>query len=200
MQANQQSGLITLDKVYSYADISGERPRSCLSQSDCPANTKCSFPSGAPTGTPGTCDCNVDADCLPGNPGQCQSGVCTTPYADLLRAAYGTTYYPDDIDGQGVYDNVHLVDLWMGMMAEAPKSGSPFGSTQYWILHTQFSESMIGDRFFYLAPGVHTAAELSWIQSRTLAKVIADNLSNCSGGPAGCNVPDDVFQTTPPIL
>lgn len=190
---------LSLDQVHTFADITSEGPRQCWSNGDCPNGNTCIFP---PTRTPntwdipGACTCKIDRDCAPGNPGQCgANGQCGTPWADVLRKAYGNTTYPDDPNGTFVYDNVDAVDLWMGLMSEAPADNSPFGWTHYWMLYEQFRVTRDNDAYFYLAPGIYTAAQLAWVQSRNLTSIIVDNLTNCATrGAAACGIPLDVFQ------
>ena len=72
-----------------------------------------------------------------------------TPYASFLDMTGGDTLLAGVF--ASVYDVVDDVDLWIGGLAEQATGRSMLGETFTQILLDQFTRSMIGDRFFYLA-------------------------------------------------
>ncbi|MEM7304803.1 MAG: peroxidase family protein [Pseudomonadota bacterium] len=92
-----------------------------------------------------------------------------TSYADIssdpavqekLENAYGA-------------NNVHLVDLWVGGLAEDKVKGAMVGPVFYHILRDQFIRLRDGDRFWYEKD--FSGSELRSIERTTLAKIIKRN-------------------------
>jgi hypothetical protein len=72
-----------------------------------------------------------------------------SPYASFLDMTGGDTLLAGAF--ASVYDVVDDVDLWIGGLAEHAAGRSMLGETFTQILLDQFTRSMTGDRFFYLA-------------------------------------------------
>lgn len=91
---------------------------------------------------------------------------------------------------QSLYGSINQVDPWVGMVAEAPISGSIFGPTIHTILSDQFLRLRDGDRFFYLNDPILTDEEKAYIQQTTLRDIIMYN--------TGINfMQDNVFGAMP---
>lgn len=89
-----------------------------------------------------------------------------------LRAAYGQT---------GGVDNVHLVDLWIGALAEDHLPGSSVGELMMTGLIEQFTASRVADRFYYeIDSDLHAilaeiGMSLNDLEARLLSDIIMDN-------------------------
>lgn len=96
-----------------------------------------------------------------------------TAVAQKLRDAYGT-------DGGG-NDNVHLLDVWVGALAEDHVMDSSVGELMMAGLVAQFAALRDGDRFFYLNdPALASALgliglDLTDLEGRKLSDIIEDN-------------------------
>lgn len=74
---------------------------------------------------------------------------------------------------ESVYTSVDLVDLWVGLLAEAPMREALLGETAVTILRNQFVRLRDGDRFWYQA---HLGREMVQLVDRqTLAQIIRRN-------------------------
>jgi peroxidase len=84
-----------------------------------------------------------------------------------------------------IYPSLEEVEIWVGMLNEPEMPGKTIGQTIYDILSLQFTALRDGDRFFYLndpdfvqAPGLSSLGyDVSYIENRTLDKIIADNIA-----------------------
>ncbi|USN50994.1 MAG: peroxidase family protein [Myxococcales bacterium] len=84
-----------------------------------------------------------------------------------------------------IYPSLEDVDLWVAMLGEPELEGKAVGQTIYDILSMQFKALRDGDRFFYLNDRdfqrEHSLGLLgythSYINNRSLAKIISDNLN-----------------------
>ncbi|MGR8919392.1 MAG: peroxidase family protein [Gammaproteobacteria bacterium] len=112
-----------------------------------------------------------------------RSALGLAPYLDfdaltggdeLLAAAFAS-----------VYGSVEEVDLWIGGLAETAAAQSMLGETLTHIVLDQFTRSMLGDRFFYLAerelidmldPSFADATLGSIIRRNTRMKGLPDNV------------------------
>lgn len=94
--------------------------------------------------------------------------------AQRFRDIYGTT------DGQ---DNIDLVDLWIGGIAENHVNGGLLGELFNTIISDQFQRSRDGDRFFYLnnsdllslAPDINSTSLSDIIRRNSTITNIQDN-------------------------
>lgn len=95
-----------------------------------------------------------------------------TELASALRSVYGQT------DG---HDNISLVDMWIGALAEPHLPGSSVGEMLAIGLRSQFDTLRIGDRFYYENDTDLSSilAEVGWtlddLENRKLSQIIMDN-------------------------
>ncbi|MFH4976030.1 hypothetical protein AB6A40_002739 [Gnathostoma spinigerum] len=76
-----------------------------------------------------------------------------------------------------IYENVHDVDLIVGLLAEVPRKGSLIGETMACIIGKQFQIIRRGDRFWYdnyFTPSSFTEEQLNEIRKSTLARILCD--------------------------
>lgn len=95
---------------------------------------------------------------------------------------------------QQLYGSIDRMDLWVGLLAEAPEPGRGLlGPTARAVLIEGFSRLRDGDRFFYAwDPG--TRAYRDQLRRTTLSQVIRRNLM----APwSSATVPEDVFRARP---
>lgn len=85
-----------------------------------------------------------------------------------------------------VYASVDEVDLWVGALAEDPRSGGHLGELAFRVIRDQFERLRQGDRYWYQR--TFTAEEIAELESTTLADVIRRNTS------IGSEMSDDVFH------
>jgi len=84
------------------------------------------------------------------------------------------------------YDDVELVDAWIGALAESHRRGALVGETNYRVLRDQFLRLRDGDRFWYenhLDPRLQHLLE-----TQTLAKIIQRNVD------VGSRFPDNPWR------
>lgn len=76
-----------------------------------------------------------------------------------------------------IYEDIHDIDPWVGMLAEKPMPGALFGETIMAIIKQQFTNLRDGDRFYYLVDPVLSEADKDWIKQTSLHDVIMNNTS-----------------------
>ncbi len=78
---------------------------------------------------------------------------------------------------QKVYDdNINLVDVWIGGLAEDHLPGAQVGELISHVLREQFERLRDGDRLWFEAPDAgFTAEQIAALKSRTLADIVRDN-------------------------
>ncbi len=76
-----------------------------------------------------------------------------------------------------LYSSVDDVDLWVGAVMEDATPGSGLGELLNEMLHHEFNELMIGDRFFYLWDDELSPAEIDDISGTRLSDIILRNTS-----------------------
>lgn len=102
----------------------------------------------------------------------CGLGAATA-WSDLL-----STTEQEDIDKMSsVYADVRDVDPWTGFVTEKKLTGSISGPTQTCLVAKHFANLKHGDRFWYEnAEFGFTGDKLAQIQTKTLARILCDNL------------------------
>jgi len=78
-------------------------------------------------------------------------------------------------------NNVAYLDPFVGGLLETKAPGAKVGPLFAASIEDQFVRIRDGDRFFYLNPGVLSAAELQEIQACTLSQIIARNSDSPTG-------------------
>ena len=78
---------------------------------------------------------------------------------------------------QRLYRSPDEIDLFAAGISERTLPGLEVGPTFECLIRTQFSNLRDGDRFFYLARNVFTAAQRREIQKASMARVLCDNLN-----------------------
>jgi peroxidase len=85
-----------------------------------------------------------------------------------------------------VYADVDDIDLWVGVLAEAPFNGGHVGELAFHVIRRQFSSLRSGDRYWY--QNVLSPSEIADLESTPLADVIRRNTS------IGAEISGDVFH------
>lgn len=81
------------------------------------------------------------------------------------------------------YDDVDDIDLFIGMVMEAPVDDALVGPTFLCLIGDTFARAKKGDRFFYDLggqAGSFTEAQLDQIRRTSLARIICDNSKTIS--------------------
>lgn len=78
---------------------------------------------------------------------------------------------------KNTYENVHDIDLFMGIVLEQPRQGAIIGRTGRCIIGEQFQRLKFGDRFFYENgnSSKFTKRQLKEIRKTKLSRVLCDN-------------------------
>ncbi len=76
---------------------------------------------------------------------------------------------------QGTYSDINNIDLWVGILAEDHMEHALFGPTLMQIMHEQFSNLRLGDRFYYENDAGLSQAEKNEIKGTLLSDVIRRN-------------------------
>ncbi len=87
-------------------------------------------------------------------------------------------YYQQMQDAlSNLYSSIDDVDLWVGAVAEDATPGSALGELLNEMLHHEFNELMIGDRFFFMWDDELSQAEIGDVLGTRLSDVIVRNTS-----------------------